>query len=308
MGQLISGTVRQFPSPLRYPGGKGKISNYIKLLFLHNDLLGSDYVEVYAGGASLALSLLYEEYAAHVHINDLDTSIHAFWWAVLNEPEELCRRVSRSRPSRAEWKRQRAVQMASRPDPIDLAFSTFFLNRTNRSGILTGGMIGGRNQTGPWKLGARYNKPNLIQRIEKAARYASRITLTKLDGARYIKTRLPSLPSPFVYLDPPYFAKGQDLYQNFYDPQDHAAIAELVRGLDCQWLVSYDAVPEIMRLYKGVPHRRYSLSYSAQDRYRGREVMFFSPSLSIPRVKSPACLDNGLVESTLRSRVQPFAD
>jgi len=307
VGQLTSGTVRQFPSPLRYPGGKGKIANYIKLLFLQNDLLGSQYVEVYAGGASLALSLLYEEYASHVHINDLDRSVHAFWWAVLNETEDLCRRVSRSRPSRAEWKRQRAVQIARRPDPIDLAFSTFFLNRTNRSGILTGGMIGGKNQTGPWKLGARYNKPNLIQRIEKAARFASRITLTKMDGARYIETRLPSLRSPFVYLDPPYFAKGQDLYQNFYDPQDHAAIAELVRNLACHWLVSYDAVPQIMRLYKGVPHRRYSLSYSAQDRYRGREVMFFAPSLSIPRVKSPACLDSDLVESALRSRVEAWA-
>jgi DNA adenine methylase len=307
MGQLMSGTVRQFPSPLRYPGGKGKIANYIKLLYLQNDLLGSEYVEVYAGGASLALSLLYGEYASHVHINDLDRNGHAFWWAVLNETDDLCRRVSRSRPSRAEWTRQRAVQLASHPDPVDLAFSTFFLNRTNRSGILTGGMIGGRNQDGPWKLGARYNKPNLIQRIEKAARYASRTTLTKMDGARYIKKRLPLLTSPFAYLDPPYFAKGQDLYQNFYDPQDHAAIAELVRRLDCQWLVSYDAVPEIMRLYKGVPHRRYSLSYSAQDRYRGREVMFFAPSLSIPRVKSPACLDNSLVETALRSRVRAWA-
>lgn len=306
MGQLMSGTVRQFPSPLRYPGGKGKIANYIKLLFLQNNLLGSEYVEVYAGGASLALSLLYEEYASHVHINDLDRSVHAFWWAVLNETDELCRRVSLSRPSRAEWKRQRAVQSASKPDPIDLAFSTFFLNRTNRSGILTGGMIGGKDQTGPWKLGARYNKPNLIQRIEKAARYASRITLTKIDGARYIQKRVPLLDSPFVYLDPPYFAKGQDLYRNFYNPQDHAVIASQVMKLKCQWLVSYDAVPEIMRLYIGIPNRRYSLSYSAQDRYRGREVMFFAPSLSIPRVKSPACLDNSLVESALRARARAW--
>lgn len=303
MGQLKTGTVRQFPSPLRYPGGKGKIANYFKLLFLRNDLLGSEYVEVYAGGASIALSLLYEEYASHVHINDLDRNVHAFWWAVLNNADELCRRVSRSQPSRAEWKRQKAVQLADKPDPTDLAFSTFFLNRTSRSGILTGGMIGGKNQTGPWKLGARYNKVNLIHRIEKAARYASRITLTRMDGARYIEKRLPTIDSPFVYLDPPYFIKGQGLYQNFYEAKDHEKIASLVKKLESEWVVSYDAAPEIMRLYREFSTRRYSLSYSAQERYRGREVMFFAPGLSIPRVSSPACLHSGLVESALRSRV-----
>ena len=187
---------RRFPSPLRYPGGKGKVANFMKLLFTENDFVGWDYVEPYAGGASVALALLFEDYAAHVHINDINRSVYAFWRVVLDQPDELCARILDTRVSTAEWRRQRKVQMAVDPAPLDLAFSTFFLNRTNRSGIITGGIIGGQGQDGTWKLDARYNKSDLVRRIQKVARFRGRITLTQLDAFEFLEPWVANTGSP----------------------------------------------------------------------------------------------------------------
>lgn len=284
---------RRFPSPLRYPGGKGKIANYMKLLFITNDLVGHEYVEVYAGGAGVALILLFEDYASHVHINDLDPAVHAFWNAVLNDTEALCARIQDTAVTMSEWERQREIQQAESPDPFDLAFSTFFLNRTNRSGIIRGGVIGGRKQRGKWKIDARYNKPALIRRIQKVARHRGRISLTRLDGAQFIQNAVPQLPlRSALYLDPPYYVKGGSrLYPNYYEEEDHAEVAAAVRAIDNRpWVVSYDSVDAIEELYTGNQRIEYGLSYSAGDRYRGREVMFFSPGLKQPDVASPANL------------------
>jgi DNA adenine methylase len=294
--------LHRYVSPLRYPGGKGKIANYLKLLFLESGLVGSEYVEVYAGGASVALSLLFEEYASRVHINDLNRSVATFWKVVLENPDALCRRIRSASASMTQWRRQQAVQHASDPDEIDLAFSTFFLNRTARSGIIGGGIIGGKNQTGPWKLDARYNRDELARRIERISRFSNRIVLTQLDAAEYLRTELPTIDSPFVYLDPPYFLKGEGLYENFYEYEDHVEVANLVRKIDGgRWLVSYDNRAEVVRLYKDYRRRVYTLAYSAADRYRGSEVMFFSPDLNIPRAQSPS---NVPTETVMRSRLK----
>jgi DNA adenine methylase len=279
-----------YPSPLRYPGGKGKLANFIKLVLLENDLIGSEYIEPYAGGASVALSLLFEEYASHIHINDLNRSVYAFWKVVLEQPDELCARIRSARLDVKEWDRQRRVQAEQDPKDLDLAFSTFFLNRTNRSGIIGGGIIGGRQQTGKWKIDARWKPDDLIQRIQKIARFSSRITVTGYDAARYIKEVLPKVNSPFLYLDPPYYGKGRGLYESFYEHDDHESIACLVQKLNQPWVVSYDAVPEIVELYENVADIRYGINYTARHRIEGSEVMFFNPGLEIPSGLQPAAV------------------
>ncbi|HMJ75486.1 MAG TPA: DNA adenine methylase [Iamia sp.] len=293
------GQQRRFPSPLRYPGGKGKVANFIKVLLLENNLVGRDYVEPYAGGAAVALSLLYEDFADHVYINDVDPSVHAFWSAALLNTEQLCRRINDTDVTMEEWHRQRSVQAADDPDLLDLAFSTFFMNRTNRSGIITGGVIGGRDQTGKWKLDARYNKADLIRRILKVGRYRSRIHVSGEDALTFLEPwRTPSSEA-FVYLDPPYYVKGGDLYRNSYGPDDHAKVALTVAALGVPWIVSYDAAPPILNLYQEGVRIRYSLAYSAATRGRGSEVMFFSEDLTVPDVASPA----GVSFATVDSRV-----
>lgn len=280
-----------FYTPLRYPGGKGKLTDFIKLVFEQNQLLDGHYVEPYAGGAGVAIGLLILEYASCIHLNDLNPSIYAFWHSVVNEPEELCKRITDVQVTMDEWYRQKAVQDAEAPPLIDLGFSTFFLNRANRSGIILGGVIGGKEQTGKWKLNARFNKVDLCKRIQNIAMYASRIRLYNLDAADMIQTIIPGLPErTLVYLDPPYYVKGQELYENHYSHPDHLAIAALVRGMERPWIVSYDYAPEILEMYRGCNSIAYGINYSAQDRYKGAEAMFFNQDLIIPDVKNPSNL------------------
>jgi len=291
------GGEQRYPSPLRYPGGKGKIANYIKLVILDNNLVGCNYVEPYAGGASLALSLLFEEYADHIHINDLNRSVFAFWDVALRNPDALCRRIATVRVDTTEWKKQRRIQGDPDADQVDLAFSTFFLNRTSRSGIIGGGIIGGLDQSGPWKIDARFNREQLIRRIQRIGRFASRISVTRRDAADYLRHVLADIERPFVYLDPPYYLKGARLYENRYSRRDHEEIALIVRGLEAPWVVSYDAAPEIAELYAGYARISYDLHYSAAPKnLQGGEFMFFSPGLATPSVASPAGIPSSLVD------------
>jgi DNA adenine methylase len=286
-----SGTA-PFYSPLRYPGGKRKIANFIALLIRRNGLLDGDYAEVYAGGAAVALSLLYGEYVRRIHINDLDRGVHAFWMSALTATERLCARIRTVPLTIQEWDIQRAVYEEVDPDPLDLAVATFYLNRTNRSGIITGGVIGGRDQTGRWKLDARFDREKLVKRILRVGRNRSRINLHRLDGADFLVDVVSQLPQrSLTYLDPPYFVKGQQqLYANYYRPADHAEIARQVQSLSTPWMVSYDDVADIRSLYFGVASRSYSISYSANARYRGREIAFFSKTLVVPEWSNPARL------------------
>jgi DNA adenine methylase len=277
-------------SPLRYPGGKGKMTDYMRLLFETNQLNDGHYVEPFAGGAAVALGLLFLENASHIHINDLDRSIFAFWHAVTVETEEFCKRISRKRVSLAEWHRQKEVQRNKHSASLlDLGYSTFFLNRTNRSGIINGGIIGGLDQTGEWKINARFNKRELISRIEKIASYSDRISIYNLDVCDLLAKIMPSLPAKsLIYLDPPYFEKGNRLYQSYYKKCDHGVLANWIQdNVKHNWLVSYDDVPEIEQAYKNRRKLHYEIGYSARNSYAGSEIMIFSDELVIPEIENP---------------------
>ena len=273
-----------FDTPLRYPGGKGRLTQYVGDLIGMNNLVGGHYAEPYAGGAGIALALLYLEYVSRIHLNDLNKSVFAFWKTVCEEPEALCRLIKDKRPSIAEWRRQKAIQVASSPSTLELGFSTFFLNRTNRSGIIHGGVIGGKKQTGKWKIDARYKKEDLIKRIEKIASFAPRISLYNLDAAEFICKHVSKLPKKsLIYLDPPYFGQGRFLYEDHYQNDDHKKLALLVHSIKQKWIVTYDNVRAIRRLYPDHDKQTFALRYSAQDRYAGTEVMVFCPDLERPR-------------------------
>lgn len=283
----------RFSTPLRYPGGKGKLTDFLKLVFVQNGLLKGHYVEPYAGGAGIAINLLLHEYVSCIHLNDLNHFVYTFWRVLLDDPDGLSKFINDTDVTMDEWHRQKAIfKDPSNHTQLEIAFSTFFLNRTNRSGIIWGGVIGGKNQSGDWKLDARYNKPDLISRIEKISLHSANIRLYNLDAKQLITEILPSLPKKtLVYLDPPYYVKGKGLYQNHYLHDDHVAIAKLVtEKIKQPWIVSYDHAPEIVRMYEGCPTIEYGINYSAQDRYKGAEVMFFSNDLVIPDVRNPVNL------------------
>lgn len=270
-------------TPLRYPGGKGKLAAYVKCLMKANRLLDGEYVEPYAGGAAVALELLFHEYVSRIHINDVSRPVHAFWKSVLQHTEELCRLVTDTPLTVEVWDKQKQVlARQTEHDDIALGFATFFLNRTNRSGILNGGIIGGRDQTGPWKIDARFNAPELAHRIAAIAGMKGRIRLSCQDALKFLKTGIARWPKKtLIYLDPPYFVKGRDLYYDFYQREDHEKVAFFVKEkIVCQsWIVSYDNVKAIRDLYTGSRFVTYDIGYTARSARRGSEVMFFCDRL-----------------------------
>lgn len=277
-----------FDSPLRYPGGKGRLAQYVIDLIEMNDLSGGHYVETYAGGAGIAISLLYLEYASHIHLNDVDPAVHAFWKAVTEQTDEMAKLVRDTPLTLEERLRQKAIYRDPASPTLELGYATFFLNRTNRSGIIHGGVIGGNAQAGTYKIDARYNRAELVRRIEKVGSYGPRISLYRKDAKDFIAEDLKAVADKaLVYLDPPYYANGHRLYRNTYKHDDHAEISKAVATIRQPWIVSYDNAPQINALYSRFRQQTFGLGYSANARYEGTEVMVFSDRVKIPGEVEP---------------------
>ncbi len=263
-------------SPLRYPGGKNCIFPFVSRLFYENGMIGVRYAEPYAGGAGLALRLLFEGYVDHIYINDLDISIYAFWKTVVENPNQFCEWIERTDITIENWKKYKEIQ--KKPESVslfELAKSTFFLNRTNISGVIKGGVIGGMKQQGKYKIDARFNKQDLIRRIKKIYSARHRITVSNFDGIQFINNLDKKKHEIFIYLDPPYYKKGADLYMNYYLQQDHQRLSRNVKGLHNKWMVSYDNQEFIFNLYAEKKKVIHSLSQSASNRV-GNEIFIFS--------------------------------
>ncbi len=287
-------------SPLRYPGGKAKVANYIKSVIALNNINSCRYIEPYAGGASVALDLIYLGYAKEAIINDYDRSIYAFWKAVLDFPEQLAQLIWDTPLNVATWETQKAIQSNKKDAEIlELGFSTFYINRVNRSGIMKAGLIGGRNQDGRWKMDARYNKPNLVERIYHVASFRDRLEIRNEDAVELLNN-LSSVgnESQIIYFDPPYYVKGQDLYVNFYNEKDHELLAKRISEIqDAHWIVSYDDHEFITNLYSEYRKIQYGFNYSTTASKRGHEVMFFSENLKVPDFKNPTKVTDHCVRS-----------
>lgn len=275
---------QRYPTPLRYPGGKQRLGSFFERLLALNRLGKTTYVEAFAGGAGVALHLLERRAVERVHLNDVDRSIYAFWFAVTRRNTALCNLVQRARISIAEWDRQKNVQRHKHDvSLLELGFSTLFLNRTNRSGILRGGIIGGRRQDGEWKINARFDKHAVVTRLEAVGRLAKYISITNDDARRVADLTFDATKNAFVYFDPPYFGKGKDLYINHFTERDHEALAKRICRVRAPWVVTYDNVPAIRRLYANLRSKQFELVYTADQRREGSELMVLSDGLRSPK-------------------------
>lgn len=273
-------------SPLRYPGGKAALAGLFADLIAGIGILDPVYVEPYAGGAGAGIALLRQGLVRELVINDFDPAVHAFWSSVVQRNDQFVDQVRTAPLTIEEWKHQREIYRAGdASDQQRLGFAFFYLNRTNRSGVLRGGVIGGLAQTGKYKVDARFNRETLAERLLAVGALADRITVSDLDGRTVIR-KYAHDSSVFMYIDPPYVQAGSRLYLNAFSAHDHQALARIVDEIDqAHWLMTYDLVPLIQKLYANHFQCRYELNYSARYPGFADELMIASPAVATALVE-----------------------
>lgn len=270
-------------SPLRYPGGKAKLAPFMEFMLNKLNIDGT-YIEPFGGGAGIALDLLFNNRVNRIVINDYDKAIASFWKFVVNDNKRFINRIENLPVTMEEWLHQREVLLSETKCSFDLAVATFYLNRTNRSGILLAGPVGGKEQSGDWHLDARFNKETLIKRLKAIGDRKNDILIYNKDATSFISNYLCKYEDNcFVYFDPPYYVKGKQLYMNYFSHEDHQRIKDAIsENVHCKWIVTYDMVDEIKRMYSEYPVRQYDLTYSASGRRNASELMIFSERTLIP--------------------------
>lgn len=273
-------------SPLRYPGGKGKLYPFIASVIKNAGEEHRTYIEPFAGGAGVALSLLFNNDVDEIVINDYDKAIYSMWKAILTQTNRFLELLSNIEITVEEWHRQKEIYTnQNKKYSLELGFATFFLNRVNRSGILSAGPIGGFEQDGNYKIDVRFNKDDLSERIRKIAKYKNRIHIYNHDVRSFLASYLPKyMDQAFVYFDPPYFNKGKQLYKNFFIEKDHQQIFDLIDQLPCPWMVTYDNAEEIKRIYGNHTCWYFDLVYGVANSGKTSEVLFISDDNLLPSI------------------------
>jgi DNA adenine methylase len=272
-------------SPLRYPGGKAKLYSFIKRLIEVNELKGETYIEPFAGGSGLALKLLFKNNVRRIIINDYDPAIYSIWFSILNHCEELCELIQNVPLSVEEWNNQKSIYLQGKKNNIvNFGFSALYLNRTNISGIITGGIIGGIEQNGKYKIDARFNKKTLINRIQNIYAKRDQIILKNMDAIELLSPQsLNSYRKVFIYCDPPYVKQGSKLYKNSFTESDHKALFMAMKKCKRKWLVTYDVCEFIANTYKNYRRSIIDINYSANNSRKANEYAFYNNNMLIPK-------------------------
>ena len=281
----------RYASPLRYPGGKASLTPLLRGIRRLNGISDLAVAEPFAGGAGASLSLLYSDDTPEIHINDLDGAIYDFWWSAVHNNAGLLRYLDKVPISVEEWQRWRAVYHDAHASRLRRGFAAFYLNRCNRSGIIKdGSVIGGRDQRGPWTIGARFNRHGLRQRLQQLAAFAERIHVTGEDGIDFLRSADDA--KKMWFLDPPYYAKGPTLYMNGLDPAYHERLAQALDARqDAAWVLTYDDCPEIRALYSDwAALHPFSLRYVAAERRSGSEILITPRWMQLPRTQDSAAI------------------
>ena len=272
-------------SPLRYPGGKGKLASFMEYMIDQLGHQGGTYIEPFAGGAGIAMELLLRNVVSRIVINDYDKAVWSFWKAILTETDRFVEEIRMVPLTVDEWQKQHEILVTQNDKySFELGFAAFYLNRTNRSGIIKGGVIGGQEQAKDWKMDVRFKREELVTRIQRIAARKKDIKLYNKDVNSFIKNYVPLYEeNALIYFDPPYFRKGQQLYMNFFNYKDHVRIEQEIREhVNCDWIITYDYEPQIEEIYHNYNLRLYDLNYSVSTKRKANELMIFKDGIFIP--------------------------
>ena len=272
-------------SPLRYPGGKGKLASFMEYMIDQLGHRGGTYIEPFAGGAGIAMELILRNVVSRIVINDYDKAVWSFWKAILTETDRFVEEIRTVPLTVDEWQKQHEILVTQNDKySFELGFAAFYLNRTNRSGIIKGGVIGGQEQAKDWKMDVRFKREELVTRIQRIAARKKDIKLYNKDVNSFIKNYVPLYEeNALIYFDPPYFRKGQQLYMNFFNYKDHVRIEQEIREhVNCDWIITYDYEPQIEEIYHNYNLRLYDLNYSVSTKRKANELMIFKDGIIIP--------------------------
>ena len=269
-------------SPLRYPGGKTQLSNFLANLIEINNLSQPIYCEPFSGGFGAGLDLLFSGKVHSIIINDLDIGIYSIWYAILHDIDNFIQIISDTEISVSEWNHQKNIYNSlidSKKYSLELAFATFFLNRTNVSGIINGGPIGGKFQKSRYLIDCRFNKKNLIKKIRLINGRKNQVKLFNLEANQLIHNELLNIEPRklFIFFDPPYYKQGKNLYTNFFNHDNHVELKKCISLMDeYKWITTYDYEENIKKIYSGYPTFEYQIRYSANRVRKEKEYLFHS--------------------------------
>lgn len=263
-------------SPLRYPGGKSKIYKNIQRLIVANGFKDKIYVEPFVGGFGVGIALLEDSIIKRAIINDLDIHLYHFWDAVLHHTEDLIELIRDTPITIDERMRQKEIYLSEESPSLLDGFATLFLNRVNYSGVLFAGPLGGKKQTSAYPLGCRFNKDNIIKRIQTVARFRDQIILHHRDACELMVELLTEEGHElFLNIDPPYVIKGKSLYSEYYTENDHRNLGHIIHEYlqNVPWIVTYDSCDLVREIYQDDLILEYGMFHSAHNRTQGRELV-----------------------------------
>lgn len=276
-------------SPLRYPGGKRKLSNYLAPIIDAN-LPIDVFIEPFAGGAGIALDLLSSNKVKEIHLNDSDKNIYCFWSSIIRHNDQFLETLHHIPLSIEEYYHQKSIVFGNHKSKntsnFNVGFAVFYVNRCNRSGILTKnvGPIGGKNQNGKWKFDARFNKEKLEQKIKEIRKIKNQIHVSCMDAIdfsnKFICKR--SDVNIFLYFDPPYYAQGRNLYRNFFKDDGHLKLRDfLYDNNHLKWLLSYDKADFIETAYQSFSNKLIiDFDHHANNHKHNQEIVIGSNALN----------------------------
>lgn len=264
-------------SVLRYPGGKGKLYKQVKQIILDNNLQDKAYTEPFAGGFGIGIKLLLNNDVQYAIINDFDYHIYAIWQCVFFKTEKLVELIKNTPITLQTWEQQKKIYNEYQNySLLEVGFSAFFLNRTNYSGVLKGGPIGGTKQVGKYKIDCRFNKERLIDSIQRIGAFRDKVKIFNLDVNKFIDTVILKMPDQlFVNFDPPYVTKGEVLYKNYFNEDDHKQLSNKIKSnlQNVQWIMTYDDCELIKKLYSDYNPQKFNLQYYAGTKRIGEELL-----------------------------------
>ncbi|WP_434107947.1 DNA adenine methylase [Paraburkholderia caffeinilytica] len=276
-----------FKSPLRYPGGKASLTRIIEQIVIDHELAGRHLFEPYAGSAAISIALVGDGVCPFASISELDPLLYSFWKTVFSNPSKLIRRIKKTEITLNTWHKLRPLLELDAPDESQLdtlAFAALFFNRTNFSGVIHSGPIGGQTQSSDYSIDCRFNRDELVERIEALSTLGPKFDVQHSDALEVIK-RQRNKRSVLFYVDPPYYLQGKKLYRYNYRLNGHVALAEALHKAKFPWLLSYDRHDVIENLYEDFHNVDQEFRYSSRVSKKESELLITNVELVHPNAE-----------------------